>query len=359
MRFLFIVQGEGRGHMTQAISLSQMLRNANHEVCHVIVGKSPRRKIPAFFYDRIKSPVTELESPNFVTDKKNKSVKPLRSFVQSVLKTTNYQRSITAIGRIVKEKQPDGIINFYDFLGGLYNFYQRPKAKFICIAHQYLMAHQDFQFPRGRNLDRTSLQVANKITSFGADRILALSFRPMADATKKKVYVVPPLIRQEVKDLPVSQGKSILLYMVNPGYGEEVEKFHRTFPEVSLDCFWDMKDKPEVWKVDETLTFHQLSDHKFLDKMSKCAGYITTAGFESVCEAMYLGKPAMMIPVKGHYEQACNAIDAENAGAGIGNDSFDIRKLVDYIPKHQDTSSWFRPWANSNEKVFIEKLTRW
>ena len=51
MKYLFIVQGEGRGHLTQAISLSQMLRRHGHEVVEVLVGKSSNREIPAFFLD--------------------------------------------------------------------------------------------------------------------------------------------------------------------------------------------------------------------------------------------------------------------------------------------------------------------
>ena len=50
MKYLFIVQGEGRGHLTQAISLSQMLRRHGHEVVEVLVGKSSNREIPAFFF---------------------------------------------------------------------------------------------------------------------------------------------------------------------------------------------------------------------------------------------------------------------------------------------------------------------
>ena len=53
MKYLFIVQGEGRGHLTQAISLSQMLRRHGHEVVEVLVGKSSNREIPAFFLEKI------------------------------------------------------------------------------------------------------------------------------------------------------------------------------------------------------------------------------------------------------------------------------------------------------------------
>lgn len=42
MKFLFIVQGEGRGHLTQAITLEEILRRNGHEVVEVLVGKSVR-----------------------------------------------------------------------------------------------------------------------------------------------------------------------------------------------------------------------------------------------------------------------------------------------------------------------------
>ena len=39
MKVLFIVQGEGRGHLTQAITLEEILRRNGHEVVEVLVGK--------------------------------------------------------------------------------------------------------------------------------------------------------------------------------------------------------------------------------------------------------------------------------------------------------------------------------
>jgi len=58
MKVVFIVQGEGRGHLTQAISPGQILRNARHCVAAVLVGKAEGREIPAFLYrpDRHRDP---------------------------------------------------------------------------------------------------------------------------------------------------------------------------------------------------------------------------------------------------------------------------------------------------------------
>ena len=49
MKVLFIVQGEGRGHLTQAITLEEILRRNGHEVVEVLVGKSNTRRLPGFF----------------------------------------------------------------------------------------------------------------------------------------------------------------------------------------------------------------------------------------------------------------------------------------------------------------------
>ena len=49
MRVLFIVQGEGRGHLTQALTMEALLRREGHEVVGALVGKSSARELPAFF----------------------------------------------------------------------------------------------------------------------------------------------------------------------------------------------------------------------------------------------------------------------------------------------------------------------
>lgn len=54
MKVLFIVQGEGRGHLTQAITMEELLRRNGHEVVEVLVGKSNSRCLPGFFNRSIK-----------------------------------------------------------------------------------------------------------------------------------------------------------------------------------------------------------------------------------------------------------------------------------------------------------------
>ena len=80
-KYILAVQGEGRGHMTQAISMYDMLVEQGHTVCAVLIGSSGNRDIPKFFFEKVKAPIIQLQSPNFVTDKKNKSIKVTKIFI--------------------------------------------------------------------------------------------------------------------------------------------------------------------------------------------------------------------------------------------------------------------------------------
>ena len=72
MRYIFIVQGEGRGHLTQAMTLEGLLRERGHEVVKILVGKSPSRKLPTFFLQGVKADVQQFESMNFMPSADNR-----------------------------------------------------------------------------------------------------------------------------------------------------------------------------------------------------------------------------------------------------------------------------------------------
>lgn len=353
-RFLFIVQGEGRGHMTQALAMYRILLDHGHDIGYVFVGKSERRTIPDYFYKKITCPVRLVASPNFVTDRENKSIQLGPTIFQNLKKSRSYLKGFRELHRAVTTYQPDIILNFYDLLGGLYTFFFRPKVKVVAIAHQFLANHPDFKFAKGKFIDKIAYKTLNFITALGTQKLLALSFRPYP--VHKGLTIVPPLLRQDIQQIITSDNQYIHGYLLNDGYSDEVEFWHRNNPDVALEFFWDKKDMPKEYVIDEKLRFHQIDDQKFLTKMAGCHGYVSTAGFESICEAMYLDKPIMMVPVTGHYEQACNAIDAVDSGAGISANRFDLCRFMAYIPRHQSVGNRFRAWADQSESLIIAAL---
>lgn len=344
MKFVFIIQGEGRGHMTQAIALYQILKSSGHQVNEVLIGKSSRRSIPDFVHQKLGARVQTFESPNFITDQKDKSIQIGATIRKNLLKTKQFLNSLDQIDQVIQQEKPNIIINFYDILGGIYNAIKKPKAEFWTIGHQYLIYHPYFPFARHSPLQKSLFRINTWLTALGASKMLALSFREMPPHPHPKLEIIPPLIREEIVNSNTKKENFILAYMVNSGYAEEVIAFGQKHPEIHIVAFWDKKGSPKCYRPLPNISFYPIDDQLFIRKMANCRGLVTTAGFESICEAMYLGKPVMMIPVKGQYEQACNALDGELAGAGIQHHCFDFQKFSDYLAQGLSTPVDFPLW---------------
>jgi uncharacterized protein (TIGR00661 family) len=355
-KILFIVQGDGRGHMTQSIAMREIIQQAGMDVCAVLIGKSERRQIPGFYYDRINTPVTAFDSPNFVTDSKMKAILILPSIAKNLLLLKTFLRSLKIIDEKIKEHKPDLIVNFYDPMIGLYYMFYKPKIPMVCVAHQYFYHHPGFEFPKGRNIEKICLKLFNNLTAFGSEKKLALSFYPFRDSQKNAIYVIPPLLRETVSRQSSVQGNYILVYLVNCGYLQDISDWHAKNGDVELHCFSDRETPLELEQIRENLFFHKLNDQKFLEMMSNARGLVSTAGFETVCEAMYLGKPVFMVPVEGHYEQFCNSRDAFKAGAGLYDKRFRITRFLNYLASYRDPTRNFRDWAGLSPKKTMEQL---
>lgn len=86
--------------------------------------------------------------------------------------------------------------------------------------------------------------------------------------------------------------------------------------------------------------------------MAGCKAYASTAGFESVCEAMYLGKPILMVPA--HIEQDCNAYDAKS-GAGIISSDFNLQQLLEFAKDYHPNRD-FVYWVRGAEYTLLNLL---
>lgn len=356
MRFLFIVQGEGRGHLTQALSLAAMLRRHGHEITGVLVGRSPQRVLPDFFRARIGAPVVEFEAPRFAFDRSNRSVSMLRTLLGNLSpgSLARFRRSARIIREQIAAQHPDRIVNFYELLSSLTVRLYGIRIPMTGIAHQFLLGHRAYPYARNTGVEGFLLRLHARMTACGCAQLLGLSFRPMDDDTHRHIRVVPPLLRRDALSGSVSDEGFVLGYMVNNGFAAELRQWCAGHPQWSVHLFWDRFGAPQTLPAEGGLVFHRLDDAEFLDRMHRCRGYVTTAGFESVCEAMYLGKPMMLIPA--HIEQRINAADAAAAGAGIVAGRFDLGRFTDYLGHRYPPVAGFREWVDSAEERFIRLL---
>lgn len=357
LRCLFIVQGEGRGHLTQALALRRLLVDAGHEVSGVIVGKSQRRPIPSYFSEAFEGPVTFVDSPSFVPDDDDRSVRFWTTLGHELSRTPSFLNSLATIDAAVEHHVPDVIVNFFEPLAGVYARWYRPALPIVAVGHQYMFLHPTYEFPPGRRFQRWAAKTFASVTAWGATRQLALSLYPALDRPDDDLSVLPPLLRKGLLQQPARRSAPFfLVYILNSGYADEVIRWHEANPEVQLHCFWDRPGAAPVDHYDETLTFHQLDDDKFLDLMSRCRGFVSTAGFESVAEAMYLGKPVQVVPVEGHFEQLCNAFDTVRARAGLRSRRFNLDRLQNFLSHHAPDTDRFRQWVLRSRRRFIREI---
>lgn len=353
MKFLFIVQGEGRGHMTQAMTLECLLLQRGHEVLKIMVGRSPQRTLPDFFVDGVNAPVQQFDSVNFMPSSSNKRPDMIKTVVYNSIEMHKYFPSISLIADEIRNSGADVVVNFYELLAGMAYFFHSIDVPMVCIGHQYLFMHKDFGLPREKYPGSLTLDVFSRLTAYGAVKHLALSFREMPMDVRHNIVVVPPLLRQEVLELVPTQGDYIHGYMLNSGFSEDVLAWHQKHPEVKLRFFWDNQEQGKVYDYDDNLRFYLIDDNEFLKQMSGCYAYASTAGFESICEAMYLGKPILMVP--SHLEQEINAFDAVRSGVGVTSDSFDLSVLLEFS-KDYIANPDFKTWVDSAAEKIANEL---
>jgi hypothetical protein len=73
---------------------------------------------------------------------------------------------------------------------------------------------------------------------------------------------------------------------------------------------------------------------------------------------MHLGKPVQVVPVGGHFEQRCNALDAARVGAGIRGRSFDLDAFLGFIPRYACDTEGFRAWLATAETRFVQAIEK-
>src|SRR5262245_23272088 len=209
LRVLFTIQGDGRGHLTQALAVQQILLDAGHSIPAILVGRQPDQEMPAFYAEKAAAPITRIDSFAFVTDKSDTRIAPLPTLSHNIRNVKRYWRGLEVIRHAIAYHRPDVVLNFFEPLVGLCYLLNRPAAPLACIANQYLLLHPDYPFPSGKRLDRWLVQFWSRITSIGARKRLAISLKPMSNFPTG-LAVTPPLLRPEVLALTDSRRESFL-----------------------------------------------------------------------------------------------------------------------------------------------------
>jgi uncharacterized protein (TIGR00661 family) len=300
-------------------------------------------------------PTITIATLNF-SYKDNRKVNLPKTLAGIARQIPTYWRGVGALRSAVREYQPDVIVNFFEAVTSLFAVTCRHRPPVVAVAHQFMCGHPDYVRAPGLRLQQLGMKWFVQMVG-GASTRVALSLYEAPDLPGKELTVCPPILRRQLFSLqPNPKGVFVLVYLLNHGYADQIMEWHKKHPQTVLHCFYDKPDAPPEFRHDDTLTFHRLDGEKFLRMMAECKYVACTAGFESLAEAAYFGKPLFLVPVENHVEQQVNAVDAVKAGLGVANTSFNLDRLAE-LPERLDTER-FHAWLNRAEPIILATLER-
>lgn len=128
-------------------------------------------------------------------------------------------------------------------------------------------------------------------------------------------FIFSPVLKQQVLNAqPVNNGH-ITVYLSH--YSDEVVA--QSLSQVKDLRFEVFSKKVKGKTVQDNITFLPVDNETFTSSMINSYGVITGAGFETPAEALYLQKKLLCLPIKGQYEQLCNAAALEQFNVPIIN----------------------------------------
>ncbi len=167
------------------------------------------------------------------------------------------------------------------------------KVKSIGFGHQ--ASFQSNLTPRGNKKDIAGEFILKNYAK--ATEYVGLHFKQYAD------FICSPIIKQEIIEANPTDEGHITVYLSH--YSDEVVlKSLSKLSDIRFEVFSKkVKEKKQIGNI----CFLPISNEGFTKSLIKSHGVITGAGFETPAEALYLGKKLLVLPIKGQYEQLCNA----------------------------------------------------
>lgn len=304
MRVLYAFQGTGNGHHARAKELLPALRTLA-EVEVLVSSAPPEKRFDLDVEHRFRGVGFRFG--------RNGGIDLRTSFRE--LNSRNFFREVreAAVDRF------DLVINDFE-----------PVTAWACrqrgvpifgLSHQAAVLHP--ASPKPPRLDWFSSKILQHYAP--TEQAVGLHFQAYAEGIRT------PVIRQVVRDSKPFEDGHITVYL--PAYNSaNILQVLKHFPRTEFHVFSPRWQKP-FWH--DRIRFFPASDQEFTQSMASSAGVLCGAGFEAPAEAMYLGKPLLVVPMQGQLEQQCNAHALQGLGVPVIP-----RFTTDFVPQ-------IRAWLSS------------
>ena len=177
---------------------------------------------------------------------------------------------------------------------------KRKKKPYISLSHQ--TAFMSEFMPRPKKV--------NTFAEFIIKWYAPVSIPIGLHYKKYDSFIETPIIREEIRHVEVSNKGHYTVYL--PSYDEKhiVERLSK------IDTNWELFSKHYKGSPyrEKNVTINPISNELFVKSLASSEGILCNSGFETPSEALYLGKKVLAIPMKGQYEQECNAAALNELG---------------------------------------------
>ncbi len=130
-------------------------------------------------------------------------------------------------------------------------------------------------------------------------------------AYDKKIFT--PVIRDEIRNASAKKLNHYTVYL--PAYDDvRIIKVLKEIKNVEWQVFSKHSKK---WYNEKNVFINPINNECFVKSLITCTGVLCGAGFETPAEALFLQKKLMVIPMKGQYEQQCNAAALKEMGVPV------------------------------------------
>jgi uncharacterized protein (TIGR00661 family) len=276
MKILYAIQGTGNGHISRARDIVPVLQEMG-EVDVLISGVQAEVSLgfPVRYH---------FKGLSLIFGKKG-GVDVLATYRES-----NLRRLLGEINSLPVEQYQLVISDFEPV--SAWACYNQGKT---CIGLSHQAAVLNKKSPKPKKFDPVGRIVLKNYAPVSEK--YGFHFQPYARG------IFTPVIRQQVRSLEISNQGHFTVYL--PAYDDgHVIKVLSHFKKIRWEVF--SKSCKTLYSKDN-FNFQPIDNEPFLNSLASSAGVICGAGFETPAEVLFLGKKLMVIPMRGQYEQQCNA----------------------------------------------------
>ena len=286
MKILYAIQGTGNGHISRAREIIPILQTRGEvdilvsgTQADVELGFPIKYKALGLGFNFGKNGGIDL----LATYKNNK----LRRFFQEVKELPIDQYDI-----VINDFEP--VCAWACYLNG------KPS---VGISHQAAVFNEHSPRPKHHDL------VGEAVLKNYAPATLHYGFHFASYDSN----IFTPVIRSEIRNMKPTREAHYTVYL--PAYSDDrILRMLSMFEDVQWQVF--SKHSKESYQSGN-INISPVNNEAFMKSMASCEGLLCGAGFESPAEALYLKKKLMVIPMKGQYEQQCNAAALKRMGIPV------------------------------------------